>query len=198
MVDRLAPNRLVRLDATQRAALVTAGRALYGHQCIDTVTGAVLVYNGATAGWTPPWNIGWGVVGTPVTSTTFTQAVTSSTGIDLTGLAVTFTALAGRRYEMTVSGLIMQQSVTAGTSKVFIADAANASLAMVGDAQLAASAFGSRATIQGGYLAPALTAGSTTWKIRGQTSAGTMTVQVDSATQALLLVKDIGPLADPT
>ena len=145
------------------------------------------------AGPAKPWNTAWGVVGTPVMLTSFSQAVTSATAVDLTGLTQTFTAIAGRRYRLSLSGLLAQQSVAAGTVKGWLADGSGV-LTITADFQLTASGAGSRCTLYGFYINPTSISGSKTWKAQAQTSAGTSTVQVDSATQVTLLIEDIGPI----
>lgn len=157
-------------------------------------------YVGATDGWRPAWNSGWGVVGS-VSSSALSQAVVSTTAIDVTGLSVTFTAVANRLYRVTAFLPLVQQSGTLGTTKVQLTDASNNVLTTPFDENLAASGTGSRGGAMGTYLAGGISAGSYTVKLRALTSAGTATLTTTAAAGdpgiGLLLVEDIGPNGAP-
>lgn len=158
-------------------------------------------YVGATDGWRAAWNSGWGVVGS-VSSSALSQAVVSTTGIDVSGLSVTFTAVANRLYRVTAFLPLVQQSSSAATSKVQLTDASNNILTTIVDLSLAASGTGSRGGGTGTYLAGGISAGSYTVKLRALTGAGTMTLTTTAAGSdpgvGLLIVEDIGPAGSPS
>lgn len=96
----------------------------------------------------------------------------------------TFTAVAGRRYKITVN-CSFRQRTGAGIVSAIIANAADGQLGDAIQASLATDAYGS-----GGLTwdeAPG--AGSVTYKLRGKTTANT----VDFSANSYLLVEDIGP-----
>jgi hypothetical protein len=148
--------------------------------------------------WRLPWNMPWGCVGTPFVSTTFSQAVTSTTPVDLTAISVTWVAVANRRYRVTASGLIVTQATNVSTAKVWITTGAGALLANICDLNLSISGTGQRGNVVGTYLYQGLAAGSQTVKLQAQTSAITSTVTQDSTTQVVLMVEDIGPNGAPS
>lgn len=80
----------------------TGGLPYLMQPIIDPVTGELLVYQGSTLGWRPPWNLPWGAVIDPDEATAV-GAGTSGAPID-SGLAITWTAVAGRRYELHAVG----------------------------------------------------------------------------------------------
>lgn len=78
------------------------GLPYLNQELIDPVTGEYLVYQGSTLGWKPPWNLPWGAVIDPDEATTSSSA---STGAPVdSGLSITWTAVAGRRYEVHAMG----------------------------------------------------------------------------------------------
>ena len=134
---------------------------------------------------TKPWNMPWGMV-TLATNTTNQQTI--STVTDLTGMSVTFTGVAGRRYK--VSLMLPQLSGTVSTDRAAITftDSANSILY--------ASYSGVNTHGHPIYLSYTTTAsGSTTIKARLQRDVGSGTVGIyaDSVSIKTLLVEDIGP-----
>lgn len=128
----------------------------------------------------------FGGVATASTGTTQTGITTIA---DLTGLSVTFTALALRRYlilaqvnfrQISASGLVIVQIVR-GTSTVLNSALMNLS---------AASEYGTLSCM----YAEVPGAGSTTYKLRASTSAGTLTINPNGSSDYLSTIRviDIG------
>lgn len=90
--SQLAASRLIQpgvCTSSTRPASPYEGQVIY-----ETDTDKVLVYNGSA--WYANWNLPWGYID----RATRTSAQTSiSTEADLTGLSITFTAVANRRYQ---------------------------------------------------------------------------------------------------
>jgi len=130
------------------------------------------------------WNQPWGIVGTA-------QATSNQTGVsaeaDVTSVTVTWTAAANRRYKITVTGRILQQT-SAGIAEVKITDGSS----VLQDKW----SFGLTAS-QAAYcnvialVTPA--AGSVTYKARLSTTAGTVDTTAASTQPFRILVEDIGP-----
>jgi hypothetical protein len=144
-------------------------------------------YNG-TRWQMGPWNSPWGIMGTAT-------ATSNQTGIsaeaDVTGVTVTFTAAANRRYKVTVSGRIVQQT-SAGVAEVKITDSANTLQDKWTFSLTAGSA--AYATVTA-ILTPA--AGSITYKARMSTTAGTVDTTAAATQPFRILVEDIGPNGAP-
>ncbi len=104
-----------------------------------------------------------------------------------TDLAVSFTAVAGRRYKVTASGNFTHSSNI--DAKAVLEILQNGSAKRAGGAWVDASAYGTELTVTA-VLTPG--AGSVTYKVRGWVSAGSGTLAVDGATPAYILVEDIG------
>lgn len=136
-----------------------------------------------------PWPLPWGFIG-------FAEATGVQTGIttstDVTGLTVTFTAVANRRYKLTAFVNLLQSTNT-GNVQVIIADGSNNSQA-IGTDTYAAGEYGTTVAIKGS-VSPA--AGSTTYKVRINTSAGTVGLNQGAGYPTMFLVEDIGPNGAP-
>jgi hypothetical protein len=125
-----------------------------------------------------------GYVGLTTLATTFTT--TSGSAVDVTGLSVTFTAEAGRRYKIS----LFYTSVNSGTNsnQIFIAKGATA-LAETFTPNIASTVGGQT------FAVDSPTAGSVTYKAQVCTSAGTATifgVSTRASIATRLLVEDIG------
>lgn len=115
-----------------------------------------------------------------------------TTVVDLTGLSVTFTAVAGRLYRLSAFALFT--SATGGdVARLAITNAANTNLML---AQCVVStAFATGANTVSGWTLQTFSAGSTTVKCRAMRATGTGTVSTaaGSTAPAVLLVEDVGP-----
>ena len=133
------------------------------------------------------WNVPWGQIA-------YAQVTTGQGGItavtDLTGLTVTFTAIAGRRYRTSFYGIVTA-SVASDAVGVNITTGANANVqtsqAVVGVAEFGYSL--------GASVIESLSAGSHTRKLRMVRNAGSGTclLNADATFPAFILVEDIGP-----
>jgi len=135
--------------------------------------------------------IGWGQVAQA--EITAPETGVGPTIEDIDGLAVTFTAVAGRRYRV---GLFVRggnPSALGLRQMVWIADGSNNLLQLVADEDnevaggFTWTAYGFREVEPG--------AGSVTYKARGEEGGGTGTFEVSAAATApcILTVDDIGP-----
>jgi len=147
-------------------------------------TDAVLVWNGTA--WYPNWNTAWGSVGY-ATNTSLLQSFT--TVVDITGLTVTFTGVAGRLYR--VDGWSLMQSNVHN-------DAVNLMIKNSAGTVLQQSIF-HLPSFSAAYMASAsivtTATGSTTFKISAQRQLGTGTIVANGAATypASIVVTDIGP-----
>lgn len=130
-------------------------------------------------------NLPWGSAGY-ASSTTLNQNVTTLT--DITGLSVTFTAVAGRIYR--VDGYVMMNS-TEGTNPAVLSirNGATALQQSTLNLQIANTNYMAAASYVGTF-----TAGSVTVKLSGARGAGsgTITAQSTSTYPAQIIVTDIG------
>jgi hypothetical protein len=135
-----------------------------------------------------------GLVARPVVVTA-DQAGVGATVVDLTGFLITFTVVAGRWYELswmfsanqlTAAGLQATQATLDGA--VIGLTAVSVTTGFVG---LSAGTlqFVGGATIGG---VPGVAAGSRVFKLRGSTSAGTMTIANANMANGRMAIKDIG------
>ena len=160
--------------------------------CIyETDTNNFLVYTTATTGWVPPWNMPWGEMA-------YSQATASQTGIgstvvDLTNLSATFTAVANRKVVTTLWCGQCQNITAAGTSSIWLADAANA---IKGVAQMQVQAVPSTQALIA-RAREVTTAGTFTRKGRATAGAGTMSITGSTTQVNHISIEDVGPSAAP-
>lgn len=134
-----------------------------------------------------PAGTGWGVPSGGYAEATASQA--GITGVaSLTSLAVTWTAVAGRRYDFHF-GITALQNTAAGNVDLILADASNT----VVWKQTMTVAAGSHTSIGGVKSITGIAAGSRTYRLRASTSAGTLTVNGAGGSTSSLLVVDVGP-----
>ena len=123
----------------------------------------------------------------------YAQITASQVGItavtDVTGLSVTFTAVAGRRYKITAEGYLAS-SVIDDVCAMQITDGSNN---QVQSAQTQGSANATIKAVAHAIVVPG--AGSRTYKVRALRAGGTGNVTFFAATNApaFILVEDIGP-----
>lgn len=124
----------------------------------------------------------------------YAQVTSNQTGIttmtDLTGLSVTWTAVAGRRYRVSFKVLVFS-TVANDDANVWVRDGSSASL----------NAYGVRAVstthgimVAGSHVLTGLSAGSQTVKLSLQRAAGSGSVALAAASThpSFILVEDIG------
>lgn len=154
-----------------------------GFLIYETDTDKVLVWDGSA--WYPPKNTSWGYI--TQSTKTATQSVTTET--DVSGLSVTWTAVASRRYRITVffSGIGISGS---GATSVYITDSSNNK----------ASEYLSY-TVNNEYMSGTTTAvvspsaGSVTYKVRCFANPGFTfySTAVRNELAPFINVEDIGP-----
>jgi hypothetical protein len=149
----------------------------------ETDTDKTLVWNGSA--WYANWNSAWGKVAL-ATSTAAQSGI--STVQDITGMSVTFTAIAGRQYKITMFLPQMNGTVPGDRTRIDITDGSNTLLAAVYNQVLT-----NGHSINFTYLRTA--SGSVTYKGRMARDVGTGTVSTyaDGDSIRFLLVEDIGP-----
>lgn len=139
-----------------------------------------------------PWNTAWGRVAS-TTVAAADQTNIDSTIRDITGLAATFTAVAGRRYKVSVSAFIRQSSGS-GTFYLSLSGGGLTNQRIYGARMYGGDTNNDRDTAVGWYeMTP--TAGSVTLQVRAETSGGTGQI-LNSFFGSKILVEDIGPI-DP-
>lgn len=125
-----------------------------------------------------------------VGSASITSSTTFTTLQDISGLSVTFTALASRRYRVTAHGLL-RSTVTTDIAQLLIADASSTTIS-VGQVACVSTTFAVSCSVMA-IVTPS--AGSCTYKVRGVRSSGSGTITLDCASTypAYIVVEDIGP-----
>lgn len=159
-----------------------------GMTIYETDTDRMLTYTTSTTGWVPAWNKPWGYVGSAQITSSFGSTITAVT--DITGLSVTATAVANRRWKITARGQL-SSTVSTDYGTIFITDAGGtaahqcaAPLTSVADATATALV--------------TTTAGSLTYKVRAsRNGTGNMTFAAVATVPGFILIEDIGPSAAP-
>lgn len=108
-----------------------------------------------------------------------------TTAVDLTGLSVTFTAETGRKYR--ISAMAQFIGTSAGARADLLIDKAGTTL-QIGSVIVATGVGASVSAM----VENAPGAGSVTYKLRAQITAGTGTMQAGATFPAVILVEDIG------
>jgi hypothetical protein len=158
----------------------------YGQKIIESDTGNILYYYGATTGWVPPWNVAWGRVG----YVAGLSDLVTYPNVDLG--SITFNAIKNRHYKYTY--YTPKQDVNSSSITYSLTDGANAAVNGYAGTSVAYTAAVGPVTItfEEQYSA---TAASITRKIRAAigTASGTHT----NFAKMYFLAEDIGPFAAP-
>lgn len=180
------------IDSGSNYVVTTSGAlptGIVGRTVYTTDDHKLQVFAGATPTLRPPWNLPWGIQGIATTSSG--QAGVTSSGADLTGLSVTFTAVANRRYRIT-GYVCLLKNTSAGLMRFLITDGSNTQLRL---ALLYAPTSGTYYNIHTSVVhTPA--AGSFTYKLRASSDTNTMDV-AHGTDPGFILVEDIGPNGSP-
>lgn len=143
------------------------GSPSIGDRIFETDTGHELTYQSVATGWTPPWNTAWGeLVYKEQTTNVVISTLATVTNMD-TG---TFSVVANRVLRIETSEVNITPSA-AGLAKVYITDGTPSVIRTVVDVDTSA---GKRFS-GGGDDRVVTTAGSLQYKIRAETSSGTLT-----------------------
>jgi hypothetical protein len=154
-----------------------------GQMVYQKDTDEILAYNGTA--WTRPQNMPWGVMGYVTKATTQTSITTE---VDLSGLSITWTAVAGRVYKFTAH--LNLSSAIGGDYTLFLNDGSSNILEAA--EKLAAT---DRESCDFEVYVSGITAGSKTYKLR--LTATNDTTVFGASTRASIasqfIVEDIGP-----
>jgi hypothetical protein len=161
-----------------------------GMAIFETDTGNVLVYYGATTGWQKPWNQPWGAI--YYAQRTSDIAGIGTGGFDVTTSTAPFTAVANRRYKITTSGRVGNNSSSAN---VFVSIRDGSSDLKVNSIAMETGGAGFQDHYEFSIVNSAsLTAGTRDYKTRITTSAGTVSLLAGSSYPCFMAVEDLGPL----
>jgi len=180
----LAKQAVIVCTSATRPTSPPEGMVIY-----ETDTDKLLAYTTATTGWVQPWNMPWGCVAV-ATSTTKTTSIGSSY-VSLSGLSVTWTAVANRRYKVTGYADI-SSGTSACIARLAIADGSDTVKAQ------------SQQDLDGSHVASQVvhevftgSSASTTRKLRALVTSGTGATQSDVYGPHLIMVEDLGPTGAP-
>lgn len=178
-------DRVVQHFGTEadRDTAITA--PIEGQVCYVDADHALLVYAGATDLWQPPWNLPWGHIGS-VEPSNFSTASTSL--VDVTSATVTFTALANRKYRVSIQSGAISSTAAADVAEMAIVDGSGTLVVARG---LCATASSSGISVE---WVKSYTAGSQTLKAQARRAGGSGTV---TFADLLIVVEDIGPSGAP-
>lgn len=174
------------------------GTALYdGLTIYETDTNETLVYYATPAQWRRPWRMPWGVVGQA--NVTANQTGIAATVTDLTGLSITWTAVANRRYRATFNGTF-QVATGAANDTFVLAYTDNGTPTTFHQHALVfpTTSYQHIGTVLTA-IETGIAAGSTTRKLRYNrfTGTGTGTLAASSVEPAQFIIEDIGPNGNP-
>lgn len=176
--------------STTRPASPFVGMKIY-----ETDTARELIYAGPTSGWNPPWNLPWGFVAAPALANTNTST-SSASHVDIPGLSIAWTAIAGRRYRVRAQGHVVTSSPNTYGSFA-LTNAAGLQMAPWGRSDtLIINASSQWPWFVESVITPA--AGAQTAKVMlASTVGGTITVW-NNVGYSYITVEDVGPSANPT
>lgn len=181
-------------DTTTRDAAITSPKV--GQSCIITTgsNAGLYVFAGATDGWRPPWDLEWGELARTVL-TTASGVVADAAEHTVTGAATTFTAVANRKYRVTISGAFRPQQAagTASTVTIKVKDGTT----LIEQAR-APVVDGSKDAMFSFSVETTLTAGSHTVNVTQQNSNAAGVNQVGTIVPLVVIVEDIGPSGAPS
>lgn len=167
------------------------GSPFHGQIIYETDTFRTLQYYSAAAVWRQPWNMPWGVQGSPVEITSNTTGVTAVA--DITGLSTGSITYVGNRFvviHLYIARLIQQTST--GNITVTITNSSNTIQQSWFESSVAGSIAVKMSTRP---ITPS--AGAATYKGRMTTSAGTVDTDLSSGQSAWIYVEDVGPNGNP-
>jgi hypothetical protein len=142
--------------------------------------------------WRLPWNQPWGYIATATATTD--QTGISTTVTTVTGMDVTWTAVANRVYAVHAY-LSRPQQITAGGEQIFqITNGSNVQQGLTAQRVQAANDTGALNMVN---IELGITAGSTTRRLRCNTSAGTMNTNGATSGGRIYIV-DMGPNGAPS
>lgn len=164
-----------------------------GMRIYETDTYATLVYTTATTGWRPPWNIGWGRVGSAVNAS-FDVTASGSTQTDVPSMSFSVSEVAGRRYRAMAQTDVYSTVAADAVACIIVRNGASVGRALT---KLPAALESSAAICFMEYTATVTQ--SITWKMQFGRFVGTGVAHAIAigSVPATLVVEDIGPAANP-
>ena len=178
-------NGIIICTSTTRPAIPFDGMVIY-----ETDTQETLTYYASASVWRRPWRMPWGVVGAAIVSADQTGITALA---DLTSFSVTFTAVANRMY-LVEYNLGATQNTTPGAQLYHLYESSSDLGILHRENPVPASEL---RMVTGSRHVTGLAAGSRTLKMRGSTSAGTLTISSGSLVNGRWIVSDIGPNGAP-
>lgn len=155
-----------------------------GMQIYELDTGRTLIWQSATTGWTPPWNISWGIGA---------AGLGPAAGIDFSAIAAAVSlsvpVMLGRRYRMSGSAFGNQITATGSTAMRFRDDLSVDTV--FGATNVAA---GVNMASGGNALYIPTSTKTATLQLMINSTAGALRVLANACT---LIVEDIGPNVSP-
>lgn len=157
------------------------------------VGGGSLMCIGAVSepGWLGPWNAAWA----SVTETVYTSTQDLTTLADITGMTVTFTAVANRLYRLTIVGTANNVTAAGGMTLQIVTGLSGAGTVIAND-QLVCSVVGQFPCIARAPLQTP-TAGSVSFHARAAAGAGAFRTNGSASNPWTFSVDDMGPAGDP-
>ena len=186
---KIADGAIVTVDIANTAvtsAKLADSLALTGTPTAPTATAGTNTTQIATMA-SKPWNTAWGSVGYISRTTGLTGIAGSAT--DLTGMSVTFNAVANRLYKATWHVNGYKAGVDLDGTIVYFTNSANTVLSYI----VVRSPSGNWALNLSASHVFTTTAGSSTFKLRMASFSGTFSPTADSDNPCQLLIEDIGP-----
>lgn len=186
----LAPSAIAKpgvCTSSTRPASPYEGQVIY-----ETDTDKILAWTGSA--WYAPWNTAWGVVAATSGGTSSRAYKVISTGqtinatvtADITDSSITWDAVSGRLYKLSISAYVSSTSAS-GLASVYLTNSSNTADTsyMVNITNTAGASF---VTVH--YLLTA--SGSTTRKWRLKSETGNTTI-FGTTTPGVVMLEDIGP-----
>ena len=178
----------VSLFATTASRDSTISAPTEGLVAFETTNNTVTMYQSATTGWSPIWNLPWGIVA---------QAVNTSSGSANAGAtallsAPAFTAVANRRYKISCFGYAWTL-VGTGTATLEVRKAAGATTVGVHWVNSVAGIYAGNDF----FCTDVPGAGSVTYVLYTNTAGTSMQANAGASTNIGIVVEDIGPTGAP-
>jgi len=143
--------------------------------------------------WRLPWNMPWGRVGSGSFGTATSSGVSSSF-VDV-GPTVSFTAVANRRYKVSVAIARIAAPATACVVTTLLVNGSGAAQQYLSFNSVAANALFSVSSV-GEFTG--IAAGAYTFKVQGTTDIASAAVYQSGTYGSSMIVEDVGPAGAPT
>lgn len=154
------------------------------------------IYAGATDGWRPPWNNGWGEVGRSVDVTSANQANSTENVI---AVGTTFTAVANRLYRIRIIVGAIRNNATANATITFkLKDGVTLIEQLRNMAIIGTTAGGTFDAMTMFEVETSLTAGAHTINLTIQSSNAAGYLVNAPSSPTVMVIDDIGPSGAPS